>query len=310
MHFSWQHYARFRDNNSISLFDNGGAVWHGQFNDNSTSARGIHFSYDEEAKTTKLISQAIPFNHTTSRSQGSVDLMPNGNWLIGWGEQPYLSEFASTGPVLGNSTGTEINGTETSGLAAAGAQNLTMLWSAQFGAVAAGVDVQTYRLHRANWTGFPKTYPNLTAEANGTSTNLFMSWNGATEVATWEVFGANSTSGGEGAVSIANASRTGFETTVSVASDKQYPVYQVRALDNNGTTIAFSEFVSANGTDAGPPSPAQTSQASRPPQPSFTGKGILGANATTADSKTSNAAHTTAAAGVVAAAGLLVSMVL
>lgn len=312
VHFSWQHYARFHDNNTISLFDNGGAVWRGVINDNSTSARGIHFSYDEMAKTTQLISQAVPLNHTTSRSQGSVDLLPNGNWLIGWGDQPVMSEYAPSGPVLGNATGAEKNGTETPGLAAAGAQNLTMLWSAQFGAVAAGADVQTYRVHRANWNGFPTTYPNLTAEANGTATNLYMSWNGATEVATWEVFGSNDTSGGAGVI-IANATRTGFETVVNVAAGKQHSVYQVRALDKNGTAIGISEFASSNGTDAGPPSPAQTSQVSRPPQPLFTSKGTMGTiggDGTTVANKENAVRRTASGAGVLAAAGLLVAMLI
>lgn len=250
----------------------------------------------------------MPFNHTTSRSQGSIDLQPNGNWLVGWGQEPAFSEYLPTGPVLGDSTGVEKNGTGTPGLGAAGAQNLTMLWAAEIAATAADADVEAYRIHRANWTAYPKTYPNLTAEANGTSTNLYVSWNGATEVATWEVLGANDTSGDASAASIANATRTGFETTINVAEDKQHPVYQVRALDKNGAILGFSEFVSANGTDAGPPSPAQTSQASHPPQPSFTGESVIGADSSSGDAQNSAAARAVPAVGIVAVAGALVAI--
>lgn len=199
---------------------------------NHSSARGILFAYDEEKKSTQLLLEALPFNHTTSQSQGSFDLLPNGNWVAGWGVQPSMAEYAGTGPVLENRTGVELEG-QTPSLGVA--QNLTMLWSAQYAATAAGARIQTYRVRRGQWHGFPQTKPSVVVE-DGT---LFVSWNGATEVSCWEVLGAQEDA--SGIECLGKAPRAGFETAIEVGNE--FPKYLVHALDKDGNELGCSDYV-------------------------------------------------------------------
>jgi hypothetical protein len=82
-----------------------------------------------------------------------VQLLPNGNWFVGWGDQPYFSEFKPDG---------------------------TAIFDAKFPDA-----VQPYRAYRFAWTGRPAQPPAvvLGTDANG-GPMLYISWNGATEVST------------------------------------------------------------------------------------------------------------------------------
>lgn len=221
--FWFQHYARWRDNETkISLFDNAATGWDVR----EEHARGLLLDIDFENKKVDVNTQMVPFNVTPSPSQGSNHLQPNGNWLIGWGEIPYISEYSPTGELL---------------------------WAAQFGVG----DVQSYRAHRANWTGLPSTQPSLALQNNDANEpKLYMSWNGATEVKTWEVLGANdSTSEPE---SLWNVTRDSFETE-SALQNSAHEMFMVRARDGNSNVLGQSNYVSKNGSEVGP-GPAAPSQ--------------------------------------------------
>ena len=41
-----------------------------------------------------------PDKPLVSGSQGNTQALADGNWLIGWGEEPYVSEFSPTGQLL------------------------------------------------------------------------------------------------------------------------------------------------------------------------------------------------------------------
>jgi hypothetical protein len=107
-------------------------------------------------------------------------------------------------------------------------------------------DVQAYRAHRSVWNGYPITLPSFVIQNNG-STIGYVSWNGATEVATWELLGSNDASA---VVSLANTSAVGmFETNFTIPSSTPYTYYQVRALDNGKLSLGYSNFISgSNGT--------------------------------------------------------------
>ena len=67
---------------------------------------------------------------------------------------------------------------------------------------------------------------------------MFASWNGATEVARWEVLAGASA----GALSPVTAvARTGFETSISAATSG--PFVAARALDGNGAVLGISPTV-------------------------------------------------------------------
>ena len=204
---------------NVSLFDNGAASWNGS--QIEPSSRGLILKLANG--TASVAHEFHPYNGTSSRSQGNNRVQPDGRWLVGWGQVPAISEY-------------DING--------------TMLWSAAFGVG----DFQSYRVFRGNWTAYPKTSPNLTISNDNGKHTAYVSWNGDTEVASWEILGSAAPNGT--ASSLANATRNGFETNVTVP---EAAFFQARALSANGSTLGWSDVVAANGTDAAPPSPAQTS---------------------------------------------------
>lgn len=215
--FWYQHDARWRDNETtISLFDNAATGWDAR----EETARGLLLNIDFDNKTVSVNTEMLPFNRTPSPSQGSTELQPNGNWLCGWGQIPYVSEYSPTGELL---------------------------WAVQFGVG----DVQGYRAHRANWTGQPTTQPSLALQ-NGNDPDdhrLYMSWNGATEVKTWEVLGANDT--GASPESLWNVTRDGFESEFGLLNPG-LDLFMVRARHDNGTVLGQSNYVSRNGSEVGP----------------------------------------------------------
>jgi hypothetical protein len=67
---------------------------------------------------------------------------------------------------------------------------------------------------------------------------VWASWNGATDVAAWQVLAGSSTS----ALSpVATAPRHGFETAIAVSGTPRY--VQVRALAADGTVLSASSAV-------------------------------------------------------------------
>ena len=138
-----------------------------------------------------------------------------------WGQQPFFGEYDSNG---------------------------TLLWSAQYG-LGGGV-VQGYRILRANWTGYPTTNPNISIQTNSSTSSydVYVSWNGATEVSSYTLLGVMSPSSSGN--SIGNATKTGFETVISVGQStaQPYAYLQVAALGSNGTMLGSSDYVALNGS--------------------------------------------------------------
>lgn len=223
--FEWQHDARFRDGNTtISLFDNAATSWE----QNATESRGMVLTMDYTSMTVELAEQTLPYNASLSESQGSMELQPNSNWLMGWGQEPYLSEYSHDG---------------------------TMLWSAQFGVG----NVQGYRASRGNWTAYPTTTPamNVTKDDTAATYDIYVSWNGATEISSWELLGSDSDAAK--GTSLANVTKTGFETSFTLQqSDVSATYFQARALTASGETLGWTHFFASNGTDAAPATSDET----------------------------------------------------
>ncbi|KAE9394874.1 hypothetical protein BT96DRAFT_168777 [Gymnopus androsaceus JB14] len=215
--FSWQHDARWASNQTqISLFDNEGTSWELD----STNSRGLLLDFDATNNSVSLANQWIPYNISVTESQGNVHTLDSGNTLIGWGQNPWFSEYDANGQFL---------------------------YVVEFGVG----DVQSYRAYHFNWTATPNTLPSVFVDANS-STTVYTSWNGATEVATWQLSGSTAGSP-QLAIPLSNTSRGGFETAISVSdSDTSYTFYQVAAFDSNNKIIAYSNFTSADGTSMAP----------------------------------------------------------
>ena len=198
--FSWQHDARRRPDGSITLFDDGSNGAHPPTEDHS---RGIVLEIDELAHTATL-SREYSHAGILAASQGSMQTQPNGNVLVGWGDQPYYTEFAADGSVV---------------LDARLADGST-----------------SYRALRFPWHGHPTESPVVVTEpGDGTDTIVSASWNGATEVAVWVVLGGDAA---DALVPLGSQPRSGFETAIEVAG--QPLLVAVRALDGSGAILGQS----------------------------------------------------------------------
>ena len=132
-----------------------------------------------------------------------------------------------------------------------------MLWSAQFGIGS----TQSYRAFRSNWTAYPTTNPNISISNNATTNayDVYVSWNGATEVKLWHMYHGPSNDGTNLAW-IQSANRTGFETYMSVplSSTGTDGYFQVVAADNGNRTLGYTDFIAANGGGRSPASAAES----------------------------------------------------
>jgi hypothetical protein len=204
--FSWQHDAQRPAKGLLTLFDNGSD---GSINTTPRS-RGVVLNVDESARTVKLAREYKHPKPLLAVAMGSVQVMPSGNALVGWGTEPYVSEFSPDGGVVTD------------------AQMLS--------------GYKSYRAYREVWKGIPQHAPAITASRNTDSgqTTLYVSWNGATDTAAyWQVHA------GQDANSmrrIGVARRQGFETAIPLGRTGGY--FAVTALDEDRSQLGTSPTVS------------------------------------------------------------------
>ncbi len=102
----------------------------------------------------------------------------------------------------------------------------------------------SYRAYIAPWEGTPDTDPTLAFKADSTGITLGYSWNGATDVASYRLFG------GSQPLSLKTLEQdpvTDFETQAhltNLATGECY--FQVAALDKNGNELGRSKVVSTD----------------------------------------------------------------
>ncbi|KAJ3968794.1 ASST-domain-containing protein [Lentinula raphanica] len=214
--FSWQHHARMRDSNTITVFNNGASEYNQEF----PYSQGLYLTFDESAKTVSLINARSPFNRTVTTAQGSVQLLDNGYSFVGWGAMPYFSQHDSSGNIL---------------------------WSAQF--APSENEVSSYRVFLHDWVARPKTSPSMSISSSSNSTNavVYAWWNGATEVTAWKLMGSTLlTPLAPDTLSVVE--KSDFETTLTYTGKRQYTFFQVAAMNAKGQTLDYSSFSALNGT--------------------------------------------------------------
>jgi Arylsulfotransferase (ASST) len=197
--FYWQHDAEFQPGGLISLFDNGSDP------PKEKQSRGLLLSPNLATRTVTLAKQLVnPTRTLLAESQGNTLSLPGGNWLLGYGGLPDFTEFDASGRLL-------LDGT-------------------------LGRDVQNFKTSFSSWRGQPGTAPSLAARRGAAGTiTVSVSWNGATDVASWRVLaGASPTA----LAPMATAAKTGFETTI--ATPAAAPYVAVQALDGAGAVIGVS----------------------------------------------------------------------
>ena len=196
----WQHDARFHPDGLITIFDNGGVQ-------EDVQSRVIVVEIDEDAMRATLVGEYTHPDKILAATQGNAQVLPNGNVFVGWGSEPHISEFSRDGE---------------------------MLFDASFPR-----QVESYRAFRFPWKGQPEDRPAIVAESgSGDEVTIYVSWNGATEVDTWQVLAG---SGPDKLEPAGSAPRNGFETAVTLYTKKPYVA--ARAKGSSGRILGSSEAV-------------------------------------------------------------------
>lgn len=142
---------------------------------------GLIFSLDLKKKTSALLQDFYdPTQALYANSQGALDLLPNGNVLMGYGQIPLIKEYGPDGKVRLNVQFGDLNGTQSS-----------------------------YRAYRLEWEGEPAADPVVFAEKG----KAYMSWNGATSVQSWDIYEGTTACNVKLSHSVKNA---GYETEASI----------------------------------------------------------------------------------------------
>jgi hypothetical protein len=143
--------------------------------------------------------------------QGGAQMLRNGNIFVGWGQQPYVSEFGADGELLFDAQLAQAN--------------------------------DSYRAYRAAWPGRPRTVPRAAVEANGgDSLTVYASWNGGVGIRRWEVLAGRRPGRLE---PVTTAPSTGFETRIDVRTSE--PFVAVRAFPAAGQPSRPSKPVRVTG---------------------------------------------------------------
>lgn len=107
--------------------------------------------------------------------------------------------------------------------------------------------LKAYRTYKFNFIGRPTAPPDVHSRVigsdidNSTATLVHVSWNGATEVATWHLYKTDSEGNVDNTNPVVILPRTGFETALTYQGFAAYVL--VEAVDRYGTLLGRSETV-------------------------------------------------------------------
>jgi hypothetical protein len=196
--FAWQHDVRIHPGGTMTIFDNEGSpfVAGGQ-------SRALVLRIDEQRMTAKLAHEYRHPRALAASSKGSVQLLANGNVFVGWGAEPFISEFSQSGELL---------------------------FDARLG------DNYIFsRAFRTPWSGSAPGTPDVATRRGRSHTDVYVSWNGDTNVTHWTALAGTSPTS---LAPAATSKRTGFETRLSVPSSLTHVA--VSGKNSTGATISTS----------------------------------------------------------------------
>lgn len=157
-----------------------------------------------------------------SSSQGSMQILPpyteggDARVLVGYGLNAVFTEFNANGSVA---------------------------CDAHFGAVTSWErgDIQSYRVYKFPWIGLPKHKPRMVIDP--ASSHVFVSWNGATQVAMWVLQASSQVNSSDesGWTEIARREKIGFETSFDLSGSLVSAGTHLRilALDVDGRVLDY-----------------------------------------------------------------------
>jgi hypothetical protein len=195
---AFQHDARQQPNGTFTFFDNGATP------KVHPESRTIVVNLDMQSMTATLVHSYEHSPPLVADSQGNMQALPDGDWMVGWGQEPYFTEFNPAGEELFDA-------------------HLPPTF-------------ESYRTYRLPWSGQPDIDPAMVARhgAHG-GVEVYASWNGATDVAAWRVLEGSATSKLK---AVAQGARSGFETMLWSPVASTY--IAVQALGADGAVLGSS----------------------------------------------------------------------
>jgi len=163
-------------------------------------SRVLVLNVNERMRQAKLVRTYTHTPPLLSGNQGNAQFLPDGHVVVGWGQRPYVTEFDRRGRVL---LDLRIGGALTN----------------------------NYRAYRLRWVGRPAGPPAIAVERKV----VYASWNGATEIARWQVLVGNAN---DDFLVVAAAAKTGFETAIPFRAAGRF--IAVQALDRKGDVLGVS----------------------------------------------------------------------
>jgi arylsulfotransferase ASST len=204
--FAWQHDVRMPNPRTVTVFDNGDD---GRTQTHRTRAQELRV--DQRARRVTLAHAYRRPRPVDATAMGSARRLGDGHMAVGWGSAPYVTEFNADGAVRVDLR------------------------------IGTGPDQKSYRSLRQAWAGHPATSPAVVARRDRSSgrATAYVSWNGATEVARWEVHAGPRPSDLR---AVGTTPRRGFETAISLGTSEGYVA--MTALNARGHALGRSAPIS------------------------------------------------------------------
>ena len=196
--FEWQHDASLHGHGVLTLFDDAATPKE----EPQSRALVLHLSNHQAT----LIHAYTHNRPVLSTAAGSVQILPNHNVFVDWGQAPFFGEYKGSG-------------------------SHAQIFSDGFNR-----PIESYRAYREPWSGHPPWSPGIAVRKGSSANqfNVYASWNGATQVGRWRVLVGPSKTGPFTAKR--TVSWASFETRISVSSKAAY--VKVQALGKKGKPLA------------------------------------------------------------------------
>ncbi len=201
--FEWQHDARLQSDGTLTVFDDGAD---GKGPGNESRSRALRIRINLRTHRATLVHAYVNHPSILAQSQGNVQRLPDGNTFVGWGSAQYFSEFD---------------------------RRARQRFSGHFYA-----PIYSYRAYRAPWYGEPTGAPSVAASATRSGTSVYASWNGATDVAAWQLLAGPTPNP---LAAVGQSPFNGFETDITTSSTEPY--FAVQALSATGQVLGTSAVV-------------------------------------------------------------------
>jgi hypothetical protein len=217
--FAWQHAPVALASDTLRIFDN---------ESNGTPvlpySRVITVRLDYKTMSASLLNWFVEPGGLSTGSQGDAETLPDGDIFVGWGAPGRFSEFTADGQ---------------------------QLFDAQ---LPQGYD--SYRAYKDVWHGMPSTAPvAVVIPGPGGGSTVDAVWNGATNMASWEVLGGASPGR---LVPVGVAAWDGLDTPVTLATE---PVFlEVVARNAAGAEVGKSPVVASQSGLGAPARPRSSAR--------------------------------------------------